>query len=177
MARKVLVLHTRLAPIAVAETLRDSIDEERWTLFSLSGYRGDRPLLGEVGETTFRVQKRKNYRNDFAEQFHGSFVPDQGGTRIEGYFDDPRRAIFFMRIWLAFAVVIGAPIFIRTVFDFVTGSHYVSGDRWVGLVVPTGLVLGGTLIAKIGRLNERFILERLESVLGAQVETSEPRIG
>lgn len=32
--------------------LRRSIDEEHGTLFSLSGYRGDRPLLGEMGKDT-----------------------------------------------------------------------------------------------------------------------------
>jgi hypothetical protein len=59
-----------------------------------------------------------------------------GGTRIEGYFDAQRWAKYFMRIWLGFAVLMGTPIFVRTVIDVVSGSHYMSGDKWVGLLEP-----------------------------------------
>jgi hypothetical protein len=66
MGRTLYVLHSVIATNSVADALRRSIDEEHWTLFSLSGYRGNRPLLGEVGETTFRLQKRRYSRNDFS---------------------------------------------------------------------------------------------------------------
>jgi hypothetical protein len=80
-----------------------------------------------------------------------------------------------MRIWLAFAVLVGTPIFVGTVIDIVTGSHYMSGDKWVGLlVVPPGLVLFGTVLPKVGRLlgksNERFILEHVQNTLAASIE-------
>ena len=140
----------------------------------MSGYRGNRPLLGEVGQDTFRLQKRKYYRNDFAGQFYARFMPEPGGTRIEGYFDAQRWAKYFMRIWLGFAVLMGTPIFVRTVIDVVTGSHYMSGDKWVGLLVPPGLVLFGTVLPKVGRLlgksNERFILEHVQNTLAACIE-------
>jgi hypothetical protein len=178
MARTVLVLHSALPPNVVAEALRSSIDEERWTPFSISGYRGNRPLLGEISENAFRLQKRKYYRNDFAGQFYARFAAEPGGTRIEGYFDAPRWARYFMRIWLAFAVLLSTPIFVRTLIDMLKGSHYMSGDKWVGLVVPLVLVFGGTLLPKIGRLlgknNERFILEHVQNTLGARVEIPEP---
>jgi hypothetical protein len=177
MARTVFALHSTLAPTAVADALRRSIDEEHWTLFSLSGYQGSRPLLGEVGENTFRLQKRKYYRNDFAGQFYGRFAPEPGGTRIEGYFDAPRWARYFMRIWLAFAVLVGTPIFVTTVIDVVRGSHHMSGDQWVGLVVPPGLVLFGIALPTFGRLlgksNERFILEHVVKTLAARIEEPE----
>jgi hypothetical protein len=57
-----------------------------------------------------------------------------------------------LSVWLAFAVLVGIPLFVRTVIDIVTGGHYVSGDKWVGLVAPPGLVLFGTLLPKLGRL-------------------------
>ena len=174
MGRTLFVLHSALTPNAVVDALRSSIDEERWTIFSMSGYRGNRPLLGEVGQNTFRLQKRKYYRNDFAGQFYARFMPEPGGTRIEGYFDAQRWAKYFMRIWLAFAVLVGTPIFVGTVIDIVTGSHYMSGDKWVGLLVPPGLVLFGTVLPKVGRLlgksNERFILEHVQNTLAARIE-------
>ncbi len=179
MGRKVFVLHSPFTPIAVAAALRRSIDEEHRTLFSLSGYQGDNPLLGEVGDNAFRVQKRKYYRNDFAGQFYAHFAPEVGGTRIEGYFDSPRWARYFMRLWLAFAALGGAPIFVRTMIDIETGSHHMSGDKWVGLVAPIALVLGGTVLQKVGRQlgksNERVILRMVQTTLAARMEAPPPQ--
>jgi hypothetical protein len=174
MGRTVFVLHSALAPNAVADALRRSIDEQRWTPFSLSGYKGRLPLLGEVGESRFRVQKRKYYRNDFAGQFYARFAAEPSGTRIEGYFDYPRWARYFMRFWLAFAVLAGTPIFVGTLSDVVTGSRYVSGDKGVGLIVPPVLVLFGTVLPKVGRLlgksDEQFMLEHIQNTLAARIE-------
>jgi hypothetical protein len=174
MGRTVFVLHSALAPNAVADALRRSIDEQRWTPFSLSGYKGNLPLLGEVSENTFKVQKRKYYRNDFAGQFYARFAAEPGGTRIEGYFDYPRWARYFMRGWLAFAVLVGTPIFVGALRDIITGSHYMSGDNWVGLIVPPMLVLFGTVLPKFGRLlgksGERFMLEHIQNTLAARIE-------
>ena len=179
MSRTVFVLHSALTPDAATEALRRSIDEEHWTLFSLSGYKGSRPLLGEAGETTFRVQKRRYGRNDFAGHFYARYAPEPGGTRIEGYFDAPRWARYSMRIWLGFAVLVGAPIFVEAVLDVATGSHHINGDKWVGLLVPPALVLFGTVLPKIGRLfgeaDRRFILDHIQSILGARIEEPESR--
>lgn len=98
MRRKVYVLHSPLAPYTVAEALRRSIDEKQWTLFSLSGYRGDRQLLGTVSERTFRIQKRRYSRNDFTGHLSGSFEQEGSGTRIEAYFDAPSWVRYFMTI-------------------------------------------------------------------------------
>ncbi len=82
-----------------------------------------------------------------------------------------------MRVWLAGAVLIGTPIFVETVMDITTGSHHMSGDRWVGLLVPPVLVFFGTAVPKLGRLlgkkDERFILEHLQNTLAARVEEPE----
>jgi hypothetical protein len=175
------VLHSALAPNAVADALRRSIDEKCWTLFSLSGYQGTRPLLGTVGEDTFTVQKRRYSRNDFAGHLFARFKPEASGTRIEAYFDAPPWARRFMRIWLAGAVLIGAPIFAGTVIDMITGSHYTSGDNWVGLLVPPVLVLYGIFFPTVGRLfgkaDRRFILEQVQSILAARIEEHEPTSG
>ena len=84
-----------------------------------------------------------------------------------------------MRIWLAVAVLVGTPMFVGTLSHMVRDSHYISGDKWVGLIVPPALVLFGTLLPKVGRLlgknNERFILEHVQNTLAAGVEIPEPR--
>jgi hypothetical protein len=174
MYRTVFVLHSALTANAVADALRHSIDPRRWTPFSLSGCKGNLPLLGEVGENTFEVQKRKYYRNDFAGQFYARFEPEPGGTRIEGYFDSPGWARWFMRFWLGAVVLMGTSIFIKTIIDIASGSHYMSGDRWVGLIVPPAMVFFGTVLPKFGRLlgkkDERFILEHVQNTLAARIE-------
>ena len=168
------MLHSVLDPNSVADALRRSMDEQSWTPFSLSGYEGNLPFLGEVSDNTFTVQKRKYYRNDFAGRFYARFVPEPGGTKIEGYFDAPRWAKYFVRIWLALAVLGGAPIFVGTLRDRVLGSHYMSGDDWVGLTVPLVLMLFGTVLPKLGRLlgkrDERFMLKHIQNTLTAQIE-------
>jgi hypothetical protein len=92
----------------------------------VSGYKGSRLIIGRVEENTFRLRKRRYSRNDFAGIFYERFEPEQGGTRIEGYFDMPRCAKYFMRIWLAFAVLIGTPIFVGTLSDIATHRDYIT---------------------------------------------------
>jgi hypothetical protein len=174
MGRPVFILHSALAPGAVSDALRREVDEEQWTVFSLSGFRGNRPLLGEIEGNSFRLRKRRYSRNDFAGQFYARFEPELGGTKIEGFFDYPRWAKYFMRVWLAAAVVIGAPIFVMTLTDVVYGTHHMSGDLSVGLLVPLGLILFGLVLPRIGRLlgkrDERFILHFLQNTLVARMD-------
>jgi hypothetical protein len=167
-------MHSVLVPDAFADALRRSIDPEHLRLFSLAGYKGDRPVLGEVGKGAFRLQKRRYSRNDFAGHFYGNFEHEQGGTRIQGYFAPPRWARYFMRVWLAFAVLCGIPIFVATIRDVLTGSHEVSGDVWVGLAVPPLLICVGTVLPmltkRFGRNDRKFMLEFVQHAAAARVD-------
>lgn len=175
-----VLLHSALAPSIVMDTLRRSIDPEQRTLFSLSGYNGERPVLGEVGESTFRLQKRRYSRNDFAGHFYGRVEAEPGGSRIQGYFDSPRWARYFMRVWLGFAILCGAPIFVLTLLDVFTGSHHTTGDTWVGLIVPPALILFGPVLPKVGWLfgrgDRKFMLDFLQQTVAAGVEELEMSI-
>ena len=177
MSRKTLVFHSALTPTVLTDTLYRTIDKEEWTPFSLSRFRGERPLLGNIGADEFRLRKRRYFRNDFAGVFYARFMPEPGGTRIEAYFDSPRWVRYFMRVWLAGAVLLGAPIFIMSLLDATTNSHYTTGDSWVGVIVPPALVLFGIVLPKIGQLlsrgEERYILQYLQETLAARIE--EPR--
>ncbi len=52
-----------------------------------------------------------------------------------------------------------------------------SGDTWVGLVVPPVLVLFGTVLPKVGRLlgkaDRKFVLEHVQNTLAARIEGPE----
>jgi len=180
MAKLMVSLHSALDPPTVIEALRRSIDPEKRTLFSLSGYKGDRPVLGEVQGNEFKLQKRRYSRNDFAGQFYGTIEAETGGSRIQGYFDAPRWARYFMRFWLAGAILCGAPIFVLTLLDALTGSHHTTGDTWVGLVVPPALIVFGTVLPKVGRAfgrgDRRFLVEFLQQTVAARVDDLETSI-
>src|SRR5205823_3877450 len=103
---KIVMLHSALAPLALADMIRRSIDQERRTLFSFSGYKGSLPVIGTVSDRTFRLQKRRFGRNDFSPQFHGEFQAEPGGSRIEGYFDISSWVKVFMRLWLGGVVLL-----------------------------------------------------------------------
>ena len=136
MARRMIVLHSALGPEAVVDALRRGVDEERWTLFSLSGLAGDRPMVGRVEGERFRLRKRRYWHDDFAGQFYGRIEAQADGTRIDGYFDFPRWVHWLVRGWLVLAVVIAAPIFVLTLSDMLAGTHFMGGGNpWVGLVV------------------------------------------
>src|SRR5205823_4111258 len=149
------------------------------TLFSLSGYKGDRPVLGEVRESTFRLQKRQYSRNDFAGHFCGTVDAEPGGSRIQGTFDVPCWTKYFMRLWLAGIVLCGAPIFVLTLLDVLTGSHHMTGDTWAGLVVPPALIVFGTILPTAGRVfgrgDRKFILNFLQQTVAARVEKTSIR--
>jgi hypothetical protein len=174
MKKNPIVLQSPMPPDAVADALRRSMDEETRTLFSLSGYKGDQDILGKVVGSTFHLQKRRYWRNDFAPHFYGEIQSDPGGTRIVGRFDLADWVRLFMWFWLGCVVLIGGSIFVACLSDVMTGSRHVDGDAWVGLVVPPAMVLFGILLPRFGRLmgrgEERFILEHLQNVLNARIE-------
>jgi len=176
--RTEVALHSAIAPAMVAAALRRSIDEERRTIFSLSGYKGDRTVLGSVSENTFRLQRRRYWRNDFGPHFYGRFHSEPGGTKIEGYFDSSSWVKTFMRFWLGGVVLFGGPIFVLSIVDLTTGTHFVSGDRWVGVTVFPAMLVFGILLPKLGRFlakaDEGLILEHVQDALAARID--EPRL-
>ncbi len=179
MKRK-FVLHSALAPDAVDAALRRSVDEERRTLFSFSGYKGDLPVLCKFGENGFRLQKRKYHRNDFSPYFFAKFEPEPGGTRIEGYFDMAAWPKLFMRIWLGGVVLIGGPLWVMSILDVLTGSHNTQGEAWIGIVIPPTMIIFGVLFPRFGGLmgrgEERFLMEFLQNTLMARIEDSDNEI-
>jgi hypothetical protein len=171
--RSIIVLHSPLSPSAAESALRSAVDEEHRTLLSLSGYKGEKPVLGNIESSQFRVQKRRYSRNDFAGHFYGRIQAESSGSRIEGYLDWPKWARWYMRIWLTFAVLVGIPLFAETLWNILSGKA-LWADDWVGIVVPPGLILFGLVMPEIGRLfgkkDRQFLVEYVHHSLMAQPE-------
>jgi hypothetical protein len=179
MPKTTVVLHSALDRAAAVEALARSIDWEHRSLFSLAGYNGNRALIGQIFASTFRIHRRRYWRNDFAPHFYGSISPEStGGTRVEGYFDVSPWVRSFMRIWLAAVVLFGGSIFVLTLIDMFAGTHFTTGDAWIGIAVAPVMVGFGLLLPRIGRLfsegDETLIVEQLQTVLAAQKQDSPP---
>jgi hypothetical protein len=67
--------------------LREAIDIERPTIFSLSSYRGSKPFLGKIGGRQIRILQRTYGRNAFSPVFSGEFQTQAAGTKVIGKLD------------------------------------------------------------------------------------------
>jgi len=169
--RHFTTLHTDFDTEECRRRLTESIDPERQTIFSRSGYRGSKPVIGWIDGYQLDLHKRRYWHNDFAPQFYGNLLPQDRGTLIEGYFDVPPWTKMFMRFWLGGVLLLGGPIFLLSLLDLLQGSNYVEGGASIGLLVPPGMVLFGIFLPKFGlwfgRHEEEFILEFLQRTLVA----------
>ena len=176
--RHFIALRTDFGTEECRRRLNESIDPERRTIFSLSGYKGSKPVMGRIDGYEFHLQKRRYWNNDFAQQFYGNLLPEERGTRIEGYFDVPRWTKMFLRFWLGGVILIGSPVFILSLLQRVRGGGYEEGDARLGLLVPPCLLLFGVLLPKLGlwlgRHEEQFILGFLERTLVARIDYEWP---
>jgi hypothetical protein len=109
-----IVLHSDFSPAACLAKLGAEIDADQLTLFSLSGYRGNRPILGRIVENEFRLHKRRYWHNAFGPVLFGRILPGPSGALIEDYWSMWKVALVYRKIWLGFAVVIGVPVFLQS---------------------------------------------------------------
>ena len=171
MGRPEFIFHSPLAPAEAMEALRSAVDEERWG-FSLSGYRGDLPVLGKFSEEKFRLRKRIYYNNGFARLFYGRPIPESGGTRVEGHFAMNSLTRVFMSFWFGIVGLVCVSTLFTRGAEFVTG-RFLREEGWLGLI-PFGMLAGGFLLVFVGRLlsrgGERFIVEYVQDALNARVE-------
>ncbi len=145
-----ITLHSDYPPNLCLAKLAEQIDVDQFTLFSLSGYKGDKPILGRIAGNEFRLHKRRYWRNSFGPVLFGRVLPDFKGATIEAYWDIWKWPRIFMKVWLAFAIAIGIPIFLVSARDAIRERSLVSNDNWLGLAVPVILVLFGLLFPRIG---------------------------
>jgi len=170
--KRMIVLQSSLSADQCLERLRINTDEQRRTLFSLSGYQGKNPVLSRIEGDSIRLQKRRYYRNDFAPNFFGTIRVWGSSSRIAGYFGPPRWALIFMRIWVGAAVLFTLPIAFVSLGKILAGKPE-AGD-YVGLFVPVVVVGFAMFLPRfgdwIGRNEKTFLLQFLETTLAAKRE-------
>jgi hypothetical protein len=174
--RHFTTLHSDLGADECRCRLIESIDEKRFRILSLTGYKGSKPLIGWLEGYKFFMQKRRYRHNAFAPQCHGVLIPQREVTLIEGSFDIPRITKISARIWLGGVVLLGTPLFILSLMDLFKVSKFDQGNLWLGLVLPPAMTLFGIFFPKIGLLlgcrEEEYMLEFLQTTLVARVVTA-----
>jgi hypothetical protein len=166
-----ITLHSDFPPNLCLAKLAEHIDADRFTLFSFSGYRGDKPILGRVFGNEFRLHKRRYWHNSFGPVLFGRVLPDAKGTLLEAYWDIWKWPRIFMKVWLGFAISVGIPIFLVSARDTIRERSLLSNNNWLGLAVPLILVLFGLLFPRIGAAlsfhERKHVMELLKSTLMA----------
>jgi hypothetical protein len=168
-----LLLRSDYDPQACFARLAGQIDVQKRTLFSFSGFRGSKPVIGFISGNEFSLQKRRFWRNDFAPVLYARLLPAMKGALIEGYFDFRTEVLLFMRIWLILATLVGVPIVLVSLRRAMAGDS----DAWMGVGIPIGLIAWGFVLPKIGKFfgaSERDYLSRfVEQALAAGTATGE----
>ena len=166
-----ITLHSDYPPQLCIVKIAEQIDVDQFTLFSFSGYKGDKPILGRVAGNEFRLHKRRYWHNSFGPVLFGRILPDFKGATIEAYWDIWKWPRVFMRVWLGFAIAVGIPIFLASARDAIRERSLVSNNNWLGLAVPFILVLFGLLFPRIGAAlsfhERKHVIKLLEGALMA----------
>jgi hypothetical protein len=163
-----LVSRSDYDPAMCLERLAGQIDVDRWAV-SLSGYQGNKPILGRISGNEFRLHKRRYWHNSFGPVLYGRMISQGGGTVVEAYWDTRRVTRIALRVWLIFAALISTPIFLKTLQQSIRDKSMIRDNLWLGLIVPLFLVSWGILLPRIGSAlsfhERRPIVELLQRTL------------
>jgi hypothetical protein len=169
-----IALQTRLAPYECKARLASAVDTQRFA-FTRSGCAGSKPIIGRFREETFRLQKRRSYRNSFAPLFYGRYTPCGGGTLIEGQFKIHPLTRAFMFYWFGFLSVFAL---LTTILPS-KGDPEVPWGRAIFLLGEVAMAAFGIGLLKfcrwLARNEPAEILELLQNTLEAhEVTPSSP---
>jgi hypothetical protein len=174
-----VILHSDYSPDTCVAKLSEQIDSDKRSLFSLSGYKGSKPIVGRIGGNEFRLQKRRYWHNSFGPVLFGRVTSHGRGSLVEGYWGMARWTRMFMRVWIIFAIVVGTPILFDSLKCMGSAGCKVRGDWWIGVAVPPALVLWGLLLPRLGAVlsfhERKHVVQLLEQSLVAG-PTGEPQM-
>ena len=98
-------LRSTLPPEDLLRRIRSGCDEERFSLWSMSGHAGERTIIGKFDGDRFRLQMRRFYRNSFAPFFYGEVRAIDSGSELSGDFKLHPFVRIFFGIWMTGATL------------------------------------------------------------------------
>jgi hypothetical protein len=160
-----VVLRSDYPPETCIARLAEQIDIDQRMLFSRSGYKGYKPIVGRIAGQDFRLHMRRYWHNSFGPVLFGRVTAAGSGSLIEGYWEMSRWTRTSTRVWLIFAAVVGTPIFFDSLNCAFRPECRVHGDFWTGLWVPTVMVASGLLLPRLGAALSSGERKKIESML------------
>ena len=162
--RNGIKLHTRLSMAECQSRLAAGVDMQKLA-FTRSGYAGTKEILAKISGATFRLQKRRTYRNSFAPFFYGKLIATENGTRIEGELRMHPAARVFMVFWFGFLAVLAIAALI------LPSRGQSEAGRLSVLLVSAGLAAFGVALvkfgARLGRNERKALLDFLKRTFEA----------
>ena len=159
-------LQTRLSLDECKSRLADSVDPLKLG-WSVSGYAGSKEVLGKFRGDSFRLQKRRNYRNSFAPYLYGQFKTGDGATRVEGEFKLHPFTKIFMALWFSFLAAFSVAV-------LVLPSHgQADSARWPLLLFAAGMAAFGVALIKFSRWLARNEAGAIVALLKSRLEASD----
>lgn len=160
-----------VSPLSIIECINRlrSATQSEWAIFGTS------PVVGKVGEKSFRLRKRlKMSHNSFQTHLSASLSSEGTSTRVTCRFGMHPFVVIFMIVWLG-AVTGGA------IGSLVFGLRHSNGTMpsAAGLV-PWGLALFGIVLVGVGRGMARgereFLMDFLRQTVEARPDMSRSRM-
>ena len=163
-AAETFELNLRLGPDEALKRIIAASDEERRDF--LIGNKGTNPFIHKLDGNTVRIQKRRDYRNDFHPYLYAKVEPTSFGSKLTGRFAMSQSTRVFMLLWSGLIGLVGIIAAIRIVGEVAAGQKPKSELLYV--LQPIGMLVFGCLLVVIGRWfsrNERQqIVEWLNSL-------------
>jgi len=126
------------------QRLRDHVDAG----FGISGMR---PVMGNVGETSFLLRQRTGYRNSFATVLRGTFEEETRRTRLHCRLSVHPLVRVFMLVWLAGVLAGGCVLGFHAVAPLIHGTTARAGLPIANIAAPALMFVFGIVLAKVGR--------------------------
>ncbi len=135
----------------------------------------DKGFFYETDGDDFMLKRVIYYRNSFRPYFHGTFIEQKKGTRIEGQFNMHELVKTFMVIWFGMLAFIGGGIFLASLQELlhikiIGGTFY--GEPWIGIINPFLFLAFGIFIIKLGQFfgkkQEMETIEFIKNILEAK---------
>jgi hypothetical protein len=128
-------------------------------------------VRGSVGENSFRLSRRIPYRNSFQPCVSGTFVDDNGQTRLHCRVGLHPLVQAFCIVWFG-VVAIGCGAMVAAMAGLLP-SHTAPAKLWPGAAVPFLMLAAGAGLVGFGKFIGRDDAEFLKDLLRRTLEARE----
>jgi small subunit ribosomal protein S21 len=149
--------------------------ESRWSeSLWFAGALSNKPVVGRVGNTSFRIRKRVLSPNVFQPHMNGELLDEDGRTRVRCRFG-MHPLVWFLAIWFGLFLIGGCLIAIATIIAVLGGRA--SDGAWINIMFPAIVLAVSGAFVGFGRLSAHDEPRFLVDFLRDTIDTLEAPLG